>query len=172
MIVVAQCEGAHVAQLTGCRRNAAHLRALGVPIPKADGTPSPTHPCARCGTHCTVLFLVRRDVGTRAAAMVDEICRKRLRKLMGDHKASATHPTRVALRDIFTDQGVHACFTCASTAMAESFASQLPSSRPSAITAALTRQAAWMQKRATVSSDARPPLPAVPAAHVSGQRNH
>ena len=71
-IVVAQCEGGHMAQLTSCRRNAAHLRAIGIPIPRTDGTPSLTHPCARCNTHCTVLFLVRRDIGVRAAAMVDD----------------------------------------------------------------------------------------------------
>ena len=124
MIVVAQCEGAHLAQLTSCRRNAAHLRAIGVPIPRTDGTPSLTHPCARCNTHCTVLFLVRRDIGVRAAAMVDSASRQRIRELMSDGRVSASHPTRVALCNIYKDQGIHTCFTCASGAMAESFARQ------------------------------------------------
>ena len=126
-------------------------------------------PCARCNTHCTVLFLVRRDIGVRAAAMVDSASRQRIRELMSDGRVSASHPTRVALCNIYKDQGIHTCFTCASGAMAESFARQQTPSRRKNVDA-LLREAAWMQRRASLwvtMGAPRCPQYRLPASEIS-----
>ena len=170
-VVVAQCRGAHQAQLLGARRNAAHLRTVGVPIANADGSPMQTSPCQCCNNRSTVLYLVRRAVGKHAASLVDKVRQKHLRGLVGDHGRTARHPTRVALRHMFEDNGIHACFSCASDAMAESY-SHRPFGRSPAITDALRRQAAWAQRRATVDSATAPPLPPISAARASRQQHH
>ena len=72
---------------------------------------------------------------------------------------------------MFEDNGIHACFSCASDAMAESY-SHRPFGRSPAITDALRRQAAWAQRRATVDSATAPPLPAISAARASRQQHH